>query len=80
MTKEEAVQKAHRMYAYEISEQSDNETDDFDALWQSLYDVCQIATYGILEDIEQDEIDEALQWLKDTQSLTQLYQDKYIYF
>ena len=34
------------MYAYEESEKSDEETGDFDALWQSLYDVCQLATYG----------------------------------
>lgn len=80
MTKEEAKQKAHMMYAYEVSEQADSETNDFDALWQSMYDVCQIATYGILEDIEQDEIEEAIQWLKETQSLTKLYQDKDIYF
>lgn len=31
MTKEEAVLKAHHMYAYETSEQSDLENHDFDA-------------------------------------------------
>lgn len=80
MTKEEAIQKAHSMYAYEISEQTDKETNDFDALWQSMYDVCQIATFGVLEDIEEDEIQEALQWLKETQSLTKIYKKTDIYF
>ena len=62
MTKEEAIIKAHAMYAYEESEKSDEETGDFDALWQSLYDVCQLATYGIL-DFDEDEINEAREWL-----------------
>lgn len=80
MTKEEAIKKAHEMYVYEISEQTDIETNDFDALWQSMYDVCQIATFGILEDIEEDEIQEALQWLKETQPLTKKYKNTDIYF
>lgn len=80
MTKEEAIKKAHLMYAYEISEQSDQETQHFDDLWQSLYDVCQLATIGVFEDIEDDEIKEAIDWLKDTQDMTKDYQDKEIYF
>ncbi len=80
MTKEQAMCKAHEMYLYEISEQADQTNGDFDALWQSMYDVCQLATYGILDDLQQEEIDEALIWLKETQSLTELYQDTEIYF
>lgn len=79
MTKEEAIIKAHEMYAYEISEKTDEDSGDFDALWQSMYDVCQLATYGIL-DLEDDEIQEALDWIKDTQSLTKNYQTTDIYF
>lgn len=79
MTKQEAINLAHNMYAYEISEQSDQESGDFDALWQSIYDVCQIATFGIV-DMEEDEIQEALSWLKETQILTENYQNKDIYF
>lgn len=79
MTKEEAVLKAHDMYAYEESEKAEQENDDFDALWQSLYDVCQLATYGIL-DLEEDEINEVRDWLKETRSLTKLYQETEIYF
>lgn len=79
MNKEEAMKKAHDMYAYEISEQSDAQTNDFDALWQSIYDVLQVATYGIV-DMEQDEIDEAMVWLKQTQVMTEKYKETEIWF
>ncbi|MCD7808201.1 MAG: hypothetical protein LUH02_02580 [Erysipelotrichaceae bacterium] len=79
MNKEEAIKKAHNMYAYEISEQADQENNDFDALWQSIYDVLQVATYGIV-DMEQDEIDEAMSWLKETQSMTEKYKETEIWF
>ena len=79
MTKEEAIQKAHAMSAYIGSEQADETTHDFDDLWQSLYDICQLATYGIVE-LTQEEIDEAINWLKDTQMLTKQYQETEIYF
>ena len=49
MSKEEAERLAHEMYAYEISEQADENTGNFDDLWQSIYDVLQIATYGIVD-------------------------------
>lgn len=80
MTIQEAVKKAHEMYAYELSEQSDQQTNQFDDLWQSIYDVCQLATFGIFEDIEEDEINEAIDWLKQTQTMTKNYIDKDIYF
>ena len=79
MTKEEAIQKAHAMSAYVESEQADEKTHDFDDLWQSLYDICQLATYGIVE-LTQEEIGEAIKWLKDTQMLTKQDQETDIYF
>lgn len=79
MNREQAIKLAHEMYAYEISEQSDINTNDFDDLWQSIYDVAQIATYGIV-DMEEDEIKEAIDWLKETQILTKKYLDTEIYF
>lgn len=79
MTKEEAIKKAHEMYAYEESERSDEETGDFDALWQSIYDACQLGSYGIL-DFMDDEIEEAREWLKETQSMTKKYKETEIYF
>ncbi|MCD7840559.1 MAG: hypothetical protein LUG46_08055 [Erysipelotrichaceae bacterium] len=79
MNKEEAIKQAHQMYAYEISEQADSENHDFDALWQSIYDVLQVATYGIV-DMEQDEIDEAMAWLRETQAMTENYKETEIWF
>ena len=79
MSKEEAVRLAHEMYAYEISEQADETTGNFDDLWQSIYDVLQVATYGII-DMEDDEIKEAMDWLKDTQSMSEKYKETEIYF
>ena len=79
MTKDEATKKAHMMPAYLESEQADEQTHEFDDLWQSLYDVCQLATYGIVE-LTQDEIDEAIAWLKETQNMTQQYLETDIYF
>lgn len=80
MNKEEAVLKAHEMYAYEASEKADEENNDFDALWQSLYDVCKLAHFGIIDDLEKEEIQEAYDWLKETQSLTKDYKEKEILF
>lgn len=80
MTKEQAMKKAHEMYVYETSEKADEKTGDFDALWQSIYDVCQLASYDIIDDVEKDEIEEAIEWLRETQKLTKDYQDKDIDF
>lgn len=80
MTKDEAIIEAHQMYAYEISEKADEESGSFDDLWQSLFDVCQLATYGIIDDLESDEIKETINWLKETRELTKNYQETEIYF
>ena len=80
MTKEEAIKIGHAMYAYEISEQADIESQNFDDLWQSIYDICQLSHFHILEDLESDELDQAITWLKETQSLTKKYQETEIYF
>lgn len=80
MTKEEAIKKGHAMYAYEISEQADTENGNFDDLWQSLYDICQLASFGIIDDLEHEELKELRKWLKETQSLTEKYQETEIYF
>ena len=47
----------------------------FDALWQSIYDVCKLIKFGIIEDITEEEFEEAYAWLKTTQSLTEDYQE-----
>ena len=79
MNKEEAIKLAHDMYAYEISEQADESTGEFDDLWQSLYDVAQLGSYGIV-DLEEEEVKETVEWLKKYQSLTTKYLNTEIYF
>lgn len=79
MNKEKAIEFAHQMYAYEISEQSDKESHDFDDLWQSLYDIAQLGSYGIV-DLEEDEFVEVKEWLIQYQPLTEKYLETEIYF
>lgn len=76
-TIETATQAAHKMYVYESSEQSDihNTEYPFDGIWQSMYDVCQLVKAGILDDVTDEEYEEAKIFLKDTQMLTHDYQN-----
>ena len=53
----------------------DAKDHQFDALWQSIYDVCKLIKFGIIEDITEEEFEEAYAWLKTTQSLTEDYQE-----
>lgn len=77
-TIEEATKKAHTMYVYESSEKADlsNMEYPFDGIWFSMYDVCKLYHFGIIDDVEEEEFEEAKQFLKDTQELTHDYQDK----
>ena len=68
--REQASQIAHEFIVYQESEQA-----DIDALWQSIYDVCKLIKFGIIEDITEEEFEEAYAWLKTTQSLTEDYQE-----
>ena len=75
--REQASQIAHEFVVYQESEQSDIKAEEkvFDALWQSIYDVCKLIKFGIIEDITEEEFEEAYAWLKTTQSLTDDYQE-----
>lgn len=79
-TIENATKIGKGMYVYQESEQADLIDSSFDSLWQSIYDVCQVASYGIIDTIEDDELKEAIDWLKDTQELTTKYKELDIYF
>ena len=72
-SKEQAIEVAHSMYVYETSEKADEKNQTFDSLWQSIYDVVQVASFGIIDDVEEDELQEAIEWLKDTKELTKQY-------
>ena len=78
--KEQAIKIAHEMYVYETSEKADEKDQSFDSLWQSIYDVVQVACFGIIDDVEEDELKEAIEWLNDTKSLTEKYKDMEISF
>lgn len=80
MDKEKAIELAHNMYVYETSEKADEKDQSFDSLWQSIYDVVQVASFGIIEDVEEDELEEAIQWLKDTKHFTKKYKDMEVNF
>ena len=76
---EKATKLAHKLVAYEESEQSDIKASDnkFDALWQSIYDVCSLVHFGILDEVlSEEEYLEGVNWLKKYQSLTKDYQEK----
>lgn len=78
--KEQAIKIAYEMYVYETSEKADEKDQSFDSLWQSIYDVVQVASFGIIDDVEEDELKEAIEWLNDTKSLTEKYKDMEISF
>lgn len=76
---EKATKQAYGLAAYQESEQSDQKAteDEFDALWQSIYDVCILVHFDILDELlTEEEYTEAVTWLKDYQHLTKAYQDK----
>lgn len=79
---EEATKLAHGLAAYEESEKGDLKAENkFDALWQSIYDVCSLVHFGILDELlSEEEYLEGIKWLKDYQSLTKDYQDKELEF
>lgn len=80
--RQQAMESAREFVVYQESEQADLDTSDnkFDAMWQSIYDVCKLVHFGIIDDITQDEFDEAYKWLLATQSLTDDYQNYNIEF
>lgn len=80
--KDQAIKLGHELAAYQESEQGDLKKgveNEFDALWQSIYDVCSLVYNDILDELlTEEEYQEALAWLKKYQSLTKDYQDKEI--
>lgn len=80
---DKATRDAHQLAAYEESEQSDIKTDEnkFGALWQSIYDVCSLVKFGILDELlSEEEYIEGIAWLKKYQHLTKDYQERELEF
>ena len=75
---EKATKIAHQLVAYEESEQGDIKAEDekFDALWQSIYDLCSLVHFDILDDLlSEEEYLEGVEWLKQYQHLTEKYKE-----
>ena len=80
---DKATREAHQIVVYEESEQSDSKVDEnkFDALWQSIYDVCSLVKFGILDGLlSEEEYIEGIEWLKKYQHLTIEYKEKELEF
>ncbi|WP_282144683.1 hypothetical protein [Thomasclavelia cocleata] len=80
---DKATREAHQLVVYEESEQSDIKVDEnkFDALWQSIYDVCSLVRFGILKELlSEEEYIEGIEWLKKYQNLTTEYKEKELEF
>lgn len=79
MTIAEAIKQGHELDVYLDSEMSDRESGSLDDLWQSIFDVLQLAAGGIIES-DPRELTAGLVWLEKTQSLTKDYVEKKIPF
>lgn len=73
----DAMNQAKKFVIYQESEQADQNVKEkqFDAMWQSIYDVCKLVKFQIIDDISQEEFDEAYRWLLKNQPLTEDYQN-----
>lgn len=75
---EECIEAGRKLALYNESEQADQKVqeDVLDALWQSIYDVCKLVSLSIIEgDMEDEDVVEAIAWLKQSQAMTKHYQD-----
>lgn len=72
MTLKEAFTTGRELDVYIDSEMADQDSHRFDDLWQSIYDIVQVAVGGIVEE-DPEELKKAIQWLKETQDKTEDY-------
>lgn len=72
MTLKEAYETGRDLDVYVDSEMADQDSHSFDDLWQSIYDIVQVAVGGIVEE-DPEELKKAIAWLKETQDKTEAY-------
>lgn len=80
---ETLIEEGRALALYDESEQADVKVqeDVLDALWQSIYDVCRLIKVSVIEADEDDEdVIEAIAWLKKSQEYTKHYQDIEVVF
>lgn len=73
--RQQEMEKASTFVVYLESEQAKDSEHPFDAMWQSIYDVCKLVNFGIIDDITKEEFEEGYKWLVKTKCLTDNYQD-----
>ena len=72
MSIEQAMTTGRELDVYIDSEMADEKTNALDDLWQSIYDIVQVATFGIVEE-DPEELKKAIAWLKEVQPMTEAY-------
>ena len=78
--RQEAMAKAYSFVVYQESEQADQNTEEnkFDAMWQSIYDVCKLVKFQIIDDISQEEFEEAFNNNEDKMFIISIGYENYI--
>lgn len=67
------IEQGRALYAYEISGQYDQEEmadQPLDGVWCSIYDVLQLAHFGIIDPLDDEDFEAAYQFLKESMVLT----------
>lgn len=80
---ETLIEEGRALALYDESEQADMKVqeDVLDALWQSIYDVCKLIAVSVIEANKDDEdVIDAIVWLKKSQEYTKYYQDIVVAF
>lgn len=75
--------EAKELYAYEISGQYDLKEmadEPEDGIWCSIFDVCKLASYGIIEPLEKEDFDQAVDFLEASKIFTKHHQKDVVAF
>ena len=73
----ELIEMGRSLYAYEISGQYDQDDmvdTPLDGVWCSIYDILKLAHFGIIDPLDQEDFDEAYQYLKESMASTKDHQ------
>lgn len=73
----ELLQEGRALYAYEISgqyDQDDQKDEELEGVWCSVYDIVNLADFGIIDPLEKEDLEEAVAWLLKAQPSTKSHQ------
>lgn len=80
---ESIFNKGKQLYAYEISGQYDLKEmvdEPEDGIWCSVFDVCKLSAFEIIEPLDAEDFDEAVAFLKESRAYTKHHQKDEISF